>query len=305
VQQYKSSAGATNLLVQHGEVIEPGARITDGNIDPKKLAKAAGIEAAVRYLVDEVQHVYKSQGVTINDRHVEVIVSNMLTKISIVKAGDTKFLPGEIVDVFHYRDENTRVTKEKGKPAQGMPMLQGITKASLSTDSFISAASFQETTRILTKAAIKSKIDVLRGLKENIIIGKLIPAGTGLFTNRIRYRFADEKPEKIEEEKKVSPEDILKPFQDDKMLGLTGVVPEAPAGTPDLALGLDLPLEGDDDLDADIGPDVDIDAGAGAVPAVEPEAGADGDDPDDPGAPGAGDAGGPGPGDGGEGTEEP
>ena len=139
--QYKSSAGATNLLVQNGEIIEPGARITDGNIDPKKLAKVAGIEAVVRYLVDEVQHVYKSQGVSINDRHVEVIVSNMLTKISITKPGDTKFLPGETVDVFAFRDENGRVLKEKGKPATGSPMLQGITKAYITTDSFISSAS--------------------------------------------------------------------------------------------------------------------------------------------------------------------
>ena len=243
VQQYKSSAGATNLVVQNGEVIEPGARITDGNIDPKKLAKVAGIEKTVRYLVDEVQHVYKSQGVSINDRHIEVIVSNMLTKISITKAGDTKFLPGEIVDSFQFKDENSRVIKEKGKPAQGMAMLQGITKASLTTDSFISAASFQETTRILTKAAIKSKVDFLRGLKENIIIGKLIPAGTGLFSNRVHYRFADEKPEKVEEEKKLAAEDILKPFQDDKLLSLQGIVPEAPM-TPDiLAESDELPLD--------------------------------------------------------------
>ncbi|MBI4858769.1 MAG: DNA-directed RNA polymerase subunit beta' [Candidatus Riflebacteria bacterium] len=279
--QYKSSAGATNLLVQNGEIVEPGSRITDGNIDPKKLAKVAGIEATVRYLIDEVQHVYKSQGVSINDRHIEVIVSNMLTKISITKAGDTRFLPGEIVDVFAFRDENAKVLKDKGKPAQGTPMLQGITKASLTTDSFISAASFQETTRILTKAAIKSKVDFLRGLKENIIIGKLIPAGTGLFTNKVRFKFVDEKPEKTEEEKRLAAEDILKPFQDEKILGLTGVVPEAPAlpeeegeipdGTAEhdaADLGEDVDAEGDAEGDAD---DLDSIGGPGLGTEPEPE----------------------------------
>ena len=191
--QYKAQYGSGNLIVQNGEIVKPGTRLTDGNLDPRKLAKVAGTDVVERYLIDEVQHVYKSQGVTINDRHVEVIVGNMMTKVQILKAGDTRFLPGETPPYFDFSDENARVVKAGGKPAQGVPKLQGITKASLTTDSFISAASFQETTRVLTKAAIKSRVDHLRGLKENIIIGKLIPAGTGLFTNKVRFRYADEK----------------------------------------------------------------------------------------------------------------
>ncbi len=193
---YQTEYGLANLLVHEGEIVEPGTRLTEGNVDPKVLTRVAGIEKVQRYLVDEVQQVYKSQGVSISDRHFEVIVRNMMKKVQVVKAGDTKFLPGEIVSRFRFIDENQRVMKEGKRPAEGIPVLQGITKAALTTDSFISAASFQETTKVLTRAAIESKIDRLYGLKENIIIGKLIPAGTGLFTGRIRFEFDDEAPKK-------------------------------------------------------------------------------------------------------------
>jgi len=208
-KQYKAQFGLGNLLVQDNEIVEPGVRLTDGNADPRKLAKIAGIEKVQRYLIDEVQQVYRSQGVNIDDRHIEVIVSNMMTKVQVVKSGDSRFLPGEVVNKFTFLDENARMRDEGLQVAEGTPVLQGITKASLTTDSFISAASFQETTRVLTKAAIRSKVDGLRGLKENIIIGKLIPAGTGMWTNRLRFSFADDKPVQRELTEKQKEEQAL------------------------------------------------------------------------------------------------
>jgi DNA-directed RNA polymerase subunit beta' len=136
------------------------------------------------YLLGEVQRVYRLQGVDINDKHIEVMVRQMLRKVKVEEAGDTSLLPGSLIDIFDFEDENRRVEEAGGKPAAAKPTLLGITKASLATDSFLSAASFQETTRVLTDAAIKGKVDLLIGLKENVIIGKLIPAGTGL----ARYR---------------------------------------------------------------------------------------------------------------------
>jgi DNA-directed RNA polymerase subunit beta' len=208
-KQFKAQYGLGTLLVQDGEMVEPGVRMTDGNVDPRKLAKLAGVEKVQRYLIDEVQQVYRSQGVNIDDRHIEVIVSNMMTKVQIVKGGDTVFLPGAIVNKFSFLDENARVRVEEGRIAEGIPVLQGITKASLTTDSFISAASFQETTRVLTKAAIKSKVDELRGLKENIIIGKLIPAGTGMWSNRLQWKFSDDQPVQRELTEKEKEEQAL------------------------------------------------------------------------------------------------
>jgi DNA-directed RNA polymerase subunit beta' len=147
-----------------------------------------------RYLVDEVQKVYRLQGVTINDKHIEIIVRQMMKKVRIEDSGDANFLVGEQVDKMVFEEENKKIMKRKGKPAQAKPLLLGITKASLTTDSFISAASFQETTRVLTEAAINGMTDELRGLKENVIMGRLIPAGTGM--NDYRDTFV----EAVEEE---------------------------------------------------------------------------------------------------------
>jgi DNA-directed RNA polymerase subunit beta' len=155
----------------------------DGSVNPHDILKIQGEEALARYLVDEVQEVYRLQGVKINDKHIEVIVRQMLEKVRIEDPGDTNFLEGEQVDKMRVREENEKVAP-KGRPATFQPLLLGITKASLSTESFISAASFQETTRVLTEAAINGAIDRLLGLKENVIIGHLIPAGTGIGRNR-------------------------------------------------------------------------------------------------------------------------
>jgi DNA-directed RNA polymerase subunit beta' len=152
----------------------------DGPLNPHDILRVLGMERLQEYIVNEIQEVYRLQGVNINDKHIEVIVRQMLRWVKIKDVGDTEFLLEEQVDRFRYEDENRRVTDEGGQPATAEPLLLGITKASLSTDSFISAASFQETTRVLTEAAISGRIDFLRGLKENVIMGRLIPAGTGM-----------------------------------------------------------------------------------------------------------------------------
>lgn len=169
-----------HIVVHEGDVIEKGSRITAGSINPHDILHILGVEATQRYLVYEVQKVYKSQGVEINDKHIEVIVRQMLRKIKLENPGDTGLLPGDYVDVNVFEDSNHRIQAVGGNVASGKNILLGITKAALATDSFLSAASFQETTRVLTDAAIKGKIDPLLGLKENVIIGKLIPAGTGM-----------------------------------------------------------------------------------------------------------------------------
>ena len=173
-----------HLVVHEGDEIEKGSRITAGSINPHDILRIQGVEATQRYLVYEVQKVYKSQGVEINDKHIEVIVRQMLRKMKIEDAGDADVLPGDYVELNTYEDTNRRIRAAGGAPAAGKAMLLGITKAALATESFLSAASFQETTRVLTDAAIKGKVDPLLGLKENVIIGKLIPAGTGMS----RYR---------------------------------------------------------------------------------------------------------------------
>ena len=165
-------------------MIEAGDRITEGSINPHDMLRVCGLRAAQRYLVYEVQKVYKSQGVEINDKHIEVMVRQMLHKVKVEESGDTDFLPGEYIDVNNFEAENAKAIEIDGEPSVARPILLGITKASLATDSFLSAASFQETTRVLTDAAIKGKVDPLLGLKENVIIGKLVPAGTGMS----RYR---------------------------------------------------------------------------------------------------------------------
>ena len=168
------------LKVHTGDKIEPGTQLTEGSINPTDLLRTKGLKGLQDYLLSEVISVYRAQDVTINDKHIEVIIRQMLKKVKIENAGDTTLLPGEVVDVFTYEDENQRVLSEGGVPATAKRILLGITKAALATDSFLSAASFEQTSRVLTDAALKGKTDHLLGLKENVIIGKLIPAGTGL-----------------------------------------------------------------------------------------------------------------------------
>ena len=167
------------LIVAEGDVITPGKQLTEGPLDPKEVLEVRGVRATQQYLVDQVQQVYRSQGVDIHDKHVELIVRQMLRKVRVVSSGDSSFLPAELKDTQEFREENKRLVEEGLTPAEARPELMGITKASLATDSWLSAASFQETTRVLTEASLQGKSDFMRGLKENVIIGKLIPAGTG------------------------------------------------------------------------------------------------------------------------------
>ena len=168
------------LLVSEGQHVEAGTPLTEGQLDPKEILRIMGRNVAQKMLVDEVQKVYRDQGVGIHAKHIEVIVRQMLRRVTILEPGDTTFMPGELVDRMAYLTQNRRVAAEGGQPASGRQMLMGITKASLATDSWLSAASFQETTKVLTEAAMNGKSDSLVGLKENVILGKLIPAGTGL-----------------------------------------------------------------------------------------------------------------------------
>ena len=170
---------SAELKVRDGDIVEPGTILTTGSVYPQELLSTKGVKGVQDYILEQVQTVYRGQGVDINDKHVEIIVRQMLSKVLVQASGDTTFLPGEYVDEYRVREENKRVLSEGGKPAMVERILLGITKAALATESFLSAASFQETTRVLTDAAIKGKVDRLVGLKENIIIGKLIPAGTG------------------------------------------------------------------------------------------------------------------------------
>jgi DNA-directed RNA polymerase subunit beta' len=169
-----------HVSVFEGEHVEKGETIADGALNPHDILRLLGINALTNYIVNEVQDVYRLQGVKINDKHIEVIIRQMLRKVMIMHAGDTGFLKGEQVELGQLREENEKIKKNSKLEARHEPMLLGITKASLATESFISAASFQETTRVLTEAAVSGKIDELRGLKENVIVGRLIPAGTGL-----------------------------------------------------------------------------------------------------------------------------
>lgn len=182
-ESYKIPFGK-RISVVEGQVIEAGARLIEGNINPHDILRVRGVQATQGYIVKEVQKVYRSQGVEINDKHIEIIVHQMLRKIKIKDPGDSHWLQGETVDIVAFRAENSRLKEEGKSVAVGENLLLGTTKAALATDSFLSAASFQETTRVLTDAAIKGKVDPLIGLKENVIIGKLIPAGTGIS----RYR---------------------------------------------------------------------------------------------------------------------
>jgi DNA-directed RNA polymerase subunit beta' len=168
------------LLIRDGDVVEAGEMLCAGAKNPHDVLHIMGESELQRYLMDEIQQVYRLQGVSINDKHIGIIVRQMMRKVEIVAVGDTRFIYGAMEDKYRFHEENNRVIAEGGQPAVARPMFQGITKASLNIDSFLSAASFQETTRVLTNAAIAGKTDGLRGLKENIIIGHPIPAGTGM-----------------------------------------------------------------------------------------------------------------------------
>jgi len=170
-----------HLRVHEGDRVRAGDRLTEGPVNPHDILRIKGPRAVQEYLLNEVQEVYRLQGVKINDKHIGVIVRQMLQKVKVVEPGDTEFLEGENVDKLVFSEINERAVKKGGKPSTREPLLLGITKASLTTQSFISAASFQETTRVLTDAAIRGAKDDLLGLKENIIIGHLIPAGTGIY----------------------------------------------------------------------------------------------------------------------------
>jgi DNA-directed RNA polymerase subunit beta' len=177
-------AKGKHISVQEGDRVTPGDALMDGVNNPHDLLAIKGEKELARYLVDEVQEVYRLQGVKINDKHMEVIVRQMLRRIKVNEPGDTNFITDEQVERYRFQEENEKVMAQGGRPAIGEPLLLGITKASLSTQSFISAASFQETTRVLTEASLSGKTDYLRGLKENVIMGRLIPAGTGLVMYR-------------------------------------------------------------------------------------------------------------------------
>ncbi|MBC8267371.1 MAG: DNA-directed RNA polymerase subunit beta' [Rhodospirillaceae bacterium] len=186
-----------HISVQEGDYVEVGDALMDGNPVPHDILRVLGVEALADYLIKEIQDVYRLQGVKINDKHIEVIVRQMLQKVEITNGGETTYLIGELVDRMEFEAENAKTKKEGGKQATAVPVLQGITKASLQTKSFISAASFQETTRVLTEAAVSGKIDNLIGLKENVIVGRLIPAGTGSVMNQLR-QVATSRDEELE-----------------------------------------------------------------------------------------------------------
>ena len=192
-----------HLNVYKGDKVMAGQQIIDGPVVPQDILRVSGDKKLQEYLVNEIQEVYRLQGVNINDKHIEVIVRQMLRKVKVEDPGDTMFLIGQQVDKFIFQEENEKISKAKSKPAKATPVLLGITKASLNTESFISAASFRETTRVLTDAAVSGKTDTLRGLKENVIMGHLIPAGTGFRVhqniNLVRNIFDDNKASKKEE----------------------------------------------------------------------------------------------------------
>jgi DNA-directed RNA polymerase subunit beta' len=180
-REYTCSARAQLMPgIADGCEVKVGQQITKGSIDPKELLRLTDANTTLRYIVSQVQDVYKSQGVDINDKHIEVIARQMLRRVAVLDPGDSEYLPGKQVDSYEFQQEAERIALDGGNPPSGQPILLGITKASLATDSFLSAASFQETTKVLTDAAIEGKTDTLQGLKENVIIGKPIPAGTGL-----------------------------------------------------------------------------------------------------------------------------
>ena len=205
----------SRIKIQDGAVLEAGDELTEGSVNPHDILRIKGVKDVQNYMLREVQRVYRLQGVEISDKHIEVIVRQMLKKVRIEESGDTDFLPGTMVNVLDYEDVNKQMEAEGKQPAEGKQILLGITKASLATDSFLSAASFQETTKVLTEAAIKGKVDHLIGLKENVLIGKLIPAGTGMkcYSNiQLDTDFPEEQLEETAEE----PEELAEPEEDEE-----------------------------------------------------------------------------------------
>ena len=222
VKEYSLPRGV-HIKVQEGEKIKAGEPLMDGPRDPHDILAVLGEKELQKYLVNEIQEVYRLQGVNINDKHLETISRQMMRWVKVEDIGDTEFLPEEIVDKFKFRTENNKVLEAGGRPAQGKAMLLGITKASLSTDSFISAASFQETTRVLTEAAINGKVDYLRGLKENVIMGRLVPAGTGMEYYR-QVKIAGE--DVVEETPTEVPLDAIPGYDEETRLQYAGGLPE-------------------------------------------------------------------------------
>ena len=204
IREHTTAYGA-KLRVEKGMEVHAGDRLTEGNVSPKELLAVTDPNTVQQYILKEVQKVYRSQGVDINDKHVELIAKRMISLIRVVDAGDTSFVPSTVVSISDFTNGNKDVIIQGKKPAIGQPILLGITKAALQTDSFLSSASFQETTRILTEAAVKGSEDKLHGLKENVIIGKLIPAGTGAkeymdIGYTLENEFYDEEPSEVLEE---------------------------------------------------------------------------------------------------------
>jgi DNA-directed RNA polymerase subunit beta' len=218
-----------HINVQEGERVHAGDPLMDGPRNPHDILAVLGEKELQKYLVNEIQEVYRLQGVNINDKHLEVIVRQMMRWVKVDDIGDTEFLPEEVVDRFKFREENARVVDAGSRPANGKPVLLGITKASLSTDSFISAASFQETTRVLTEAAINGKVDYLRGLKENVIMGRLIPAGTGLeYYRQVKIAGEDVEEEAIAETEAALAEPLPGFEEDTRLYGANGLPEEGP-----------------------------------------------------------------------------
>jgi DNA-directed RNA polymerase subunit beta' len=223
VQKEYGIPRGVHINVQEGERVRSGDPLMDGPRNPHDILAVLGEKELQKYLVNEIQEVYRLQGVNINDKHLEVISRQMMRWVRIEDIGDTEFLPEEVVDKFKFREENNRVIEAGGRPATGKPILLGITKASLSTDSFISAASFQETTRVLTEAAINGKVDYLRGLKENVIMGRLIPAGTGMeFYRKLKIAGEDVVEEEPLPEQEVNFSDGLQDYSEDAPSIYTG-----------------------------------------------------------------------------------
>ena len=244
------------LRVEDGRTVQAGEQLTEGAKNPKEILRISGREATQLYLLSEVQRVYRSQGVSIHDKHIEVILRQLLRRVMVRTAGDTDLLPGELLDRFKFEDINNYVISRGGKPAKAEPIVLGLTKAALNTESFLAMASFQETTRVLTEAAIRGQRDDLRGLKENVIIGKLIPVGTGFSQRRIIIsNIADEVELLIDTE--IDHDEDLGDL-DDSELGLDDFEMEDIEGVSELGmepLGASVAL-GDEDED---GLDLDFD----------------------------------------------
>ena len=231
-----------HIAVQDGDFIAKGEYLMDGNPAPHDILSIMGIEALADYLINEIQEVYRLQGVPINDKHIEVIVRQMLQKIEITETGDSLYLKEEHIDRLEFEETNARLEDLGKAPAKGSPVLLGITKASLQTRSFISAASFQETTRVLTEAAVNGKVDTLDGLKENVIVGRLIPAGTGGMMSR----------HQVEAERR---DQILLDERAARSSASDSVAIEAPAEAPEMAEAIQTPPPDMDTPEEPVGQD--------------------------------------------------